>query len=158
MIVSSEEITSALADFLQTTEAFVVEVDVLPSFDIHVVIDRNAGVPLSMCEEASHILETYLEANHSEDNYSIEVSSAGIGCVLKVKGQYLKNIDNEVEVTLPNGSHVKGTLKSADDEGFSVDIVEKVKLEGAKKKTDVVRSQYYKYNEVKQVKDIISFK
>ena len=111
-----------------------------------------------MCEEASHILETYLEANHSEDNYSIEVSSAGIGCVLKVKGQYLKNIDNEVEVTLPNGSHVKGTLKSADDEGFSVDIVEKVKLEGAKKKTDVVRSQYYKYNEVKQVKDIISFK
>ena len=158
MIVSSEEITSALADFLQTTEAFVVEVEVLPSFDIHLVIDRNAGVPLSMCEEASHILETYLEANHSEDNYSIEVSSAGIGCVLKVKGQYLKNIDNEVEVTLPNGSHVKGTLKSADDEGFSVDIVEKVKLEGAKKKTDVVRSQYYKYNEVKQVKDIISFK
>ncbi len=158
MIVNSDEVKSALAEFLQATEAFVVEIDVLPSFDIHIVIDRNAGVPLSMCEEASHILETYLEANHSEDNYSIEVSSAGIGCVLKVKGQYIKNIGNEVEVTLPNGSHVKGTLKGADDEGFTVDIVEKVKLEGAKKKTDVVRTQYYKYDEIKQVKDIISFK
>ena len=158
MIAKSEDITSALTEYLQQTEVFIVEAEVLPSYDVRVVIDRNAGVPLSMCEEVTHILEAYLEANFSDGNYSIEVGSAGIGCILKVKGQYLKNIGNEVEVTLPNGSHVKGTLRNADDEGFDVDITEKVKLEGAKKKTDVVRSVHYKYDEIKQVKDIISFK
>lgn len=135
---------------------FVVELSVSADNMIRLVVDKKQGVDIDYCVTLTRMIEEKLDRD--VEDYDLEVSSAGIGCELKVLGQFEKNLGNEVEVTYLNGSHKKGILTHADAEGFEVDIEEKIVVEGAKKKQTVVNHYRHAYNEVKQVKDIISFK
>lgn len=155
-MISEQTVRDIVAEKIAADGGFIVEVAVSPANDITLVVDNKAGVPVSYCIELSNLIESALDRD--VEDYSLEVSSAGIGCVFKVQGQYEKNIGNEVEVTMPNGAYFKGVLVAADAEGFEVEHEEKERIEGQKKKTVVVKRDRFAYNEVKQVKDIISFK
>ncbi|MCQ2228184.1 MAG: ribosome assembly cofactor RimP [Bacteroidales bacterium] len=135
---------------------FVVELTVSADNSIRLVVDKKEGVDIDYCVTLTRMIEEALDRD--VEDYDLEVSSAGIGCELKVLGQFEKNLGNEVEVTYANGSHKKGILTAADAEGFEVDIEEKIVVEGAKKKQTVTNHYRYAYNEVKLVKDVISFK
>ena len=132
---------------------FIVEITVSADNDIRIVVDGDNGIPISYCEELDAMVETSL--NRDEEDYSLEVSSAGIGCELKIPRQFQKNIGNQVEVTLPNGSWMRGTLISSDEKGFEVEVEEKRKVEGEKKKQTFVETRSYAYGDVKSVKDIV---
>lgn len=155
-MISKETVRQIVVDRLAADECFEVELTISAQNDITLVIDSLRGVSIDYCVELSHLIEEKL--SRDEEDYSLEVSSAGIGCALRVLGQFQKNIGNEVEVTYPNGAHKKGILTQADAEGFAFTCREKVQQEGQKKKVEVEQTYRHAYNEVKQVKDIISFK
>lgn len=155
-MISKETISQIIDEKIASDGVFVVELTVGADNRITLVVDKKEGVDIEYCVELSRLVESKLDRD--VEDYELEVSSAGIGCELKVLGQFEKNLGNMVEVTYGNGSHKKGVLVSADAEAFEVDIEEKVLVEGAKKKQSVVNRYRYAYDEVKQVKDIISFK
>lgn len=155
-MISVERIKEIVGAKIIDDEVFIVELVVSESNAIRLVVDRKSGVDIDYCVALTHLIEDNLD--REVEDYDLEVSSAGIGCELKVLGQFEKNLGNEVEVTYPNGSHKKGILTAADEQGFEVDIEEKVAVEGKKCKQTVKNHYRYAYNEVKQVKDIISFK
>ncbi len=137
---------------------FIVEVSVSAGNDIRIVVDSENGVPISYCEEIDALVETSL--NRDEEDYSLEVSSAGIGTELKVMGQFMKNIGNKVEVTMPNGAWVRGVLVSADEEGFEIETEEKrkVETESGKKVNQIVKETHrYERKDIRSVKDIVEF-
>lgn len=155
-MIKVEKIHELIDAKLEADGCFIVELTVSADNDITLVVDSNNGVSIDYCIEMNRLFEGAFD--REVEDYSLEVSSAGIGCEFKVLGQYKKNIGNDVEVTYPNGSHIKGKLLEADEAKFIVETSEMVKVEGQKKKQLVTKQIELGYSEVKNVKDIISFK
>ena len=154
-MITKEDVLAIVAQKIEDDGNFIVEVSVGPSNEIRIVVDGDNGIPISYCEELDALVETKLD--REAEDYSLEVSSAGIGCELKVYGQFRKNIGNKVEVTMPNGAWVRGVLVDADEQGFDVETEEKKKVEGEKKKQIFKTVTHYALSDVKMVKDIIEF-
>jgi ribosome maturation factor RimP len=76
----------------------------------------------------------------------------------KVKGQYEKNIGNEVEVLTRDGKKLKGILTAVADDDFTIEITRKVKGPGAKRPVMVAEPTVIPYAEAKQVCYVINFK
>ena len=155
-MITESTVNEIILEKLNADGCFLVDITIGGDNSIFITIDSKSGISIDYCVELTRYIEERLDRD--VEDYSLEVSSAGIGTVLRVIGQYEKNIGNEVEVTLPNGSWQKGILISVDSDVFEIECVEKEKVEGSKKKVEVVKRYRYAYNEVKQVKDIISFK
>lgn len=154
-MINESLIKSIIDEKLQQDGMYVVELAVNAGNKIVVVIDHKEGVPISYCIELSKLIDGQL--NRDEEDFELEVASAGIGQPFKVKEQYEKNIGRDVEVLSLDGKKFSGSLVSVSDEGFDVEVEEKVKIEGKKRKELQVKTVSCKFDEVKQVKDIISF-
>ena len=61
------------------------------------------------------------------------MGSAGIGQPFKVVQQYINHVGDRVEVLTVTGEKLKGTLKDAGQESFTLTVTKKVKTEGAKR-------------------------
>lgn len=155
-MITADKIRQIIDAKLADDQVFIVELTVSADNSIRLVVDRKSGIDIDYCVTLTRLIEDNLDRD--VEDFDLEVSSAGIGCELKVLGQFEKNLGNEVEVTYPNGSHKKGILTAADAEGFEVNIDEKIVVEGQKKKQTVTNHYRYRYDEVKSVKDVLDFK
>ena len=70
--------------------------------------------------------------------------------------QYQKNLGHDVEV-MADGKKYKGQLVSVDEETFSVDVAEKVAVEGKKRKEMQIVTHTWRYDEPKYVKYDLKF-
>ena len=143
-------------EWLEGKEYFLVDVTVSPDDKIVVEIDHAEGVWIDDCVELSRFIESKLD--REEEDYELEVGSAGIGQPFKVLQQYLIHIDKEVEVLTKDGKMMDGVLKEADAEHFVVTVQKKVKPEGAKRPKLVDEDVTFTYDEIKYTKYLISFK
>ena len=84
------------------------------------------------------------------------VGSYGITSPLLMPRQYRKNIGYEVEVLTGDGRKLKGVLTDADDEGFTLTMTVKRKLEGKKRPEMVEEQEHFNYSDIKQTKNIIN--
>jgi ribosome maturation factor RimP len=107
------------------------------------------------CCDLSRFIEAHL--NRDEEDFELEVGSAGIGQPLKVLQQYKNNIGNEVEVMMADGKKVQGIMTDANVSGFTLCFQEKQKVEGKKRPVLVEVTKEFKYDEVKWVKAVIQF-
>ncbi len=154
-MIDKATVLSIIADKIEADGNFIVELSVAPDNSIRVVVDSDNGIPISYCEEIDALIETNLD--REVEDYSLEVSSAGIGTELKIPRQFRKFIGCKVEVTMPNGAWIRGILVDSDDEGFDIETEEKRKVEGEKKKQIFKTTTHYAYSDVRHVKDIIEF-
>lgn len=156
MMLQNSEI-KALAEELITDEAlFVVEVTISPANDICVVLDSDASVSVDDCVALSRAMSVRIE--EQTDDFSLVVTSAGIGQPLKLLRQYHKLVGRSIEVVLTDGTKILATLDAADDQGITVSYQEKVAVEGKKRKqlVDVVRT--YTYAEVRSAAEYLDYK
>jgi ribosome maturation factor RimP len=135
---------------------YVVEINVSAGNNISVEIDRESGsVSIDDCVSISRNIEHNLD--REEEDFALEVSSAGIDQPLRVVKQFIKNIGRPVKVkTLEKGTF-EGVLAAADQNGIVLETKEKRRIEGRKKKETVIEKLPFKYNELKETKLVISF-
>lgn len=143
-------------EWLEGKEYFIVDIQISPESKIVVEIDHADGVWIEDCVELSKFIEEHL--SRDEEDYELEVGSAGLGQPFKVPQQYINFIGKEVEVLDQDGSKVKGILKSVDGNKFIVSVNEKVRVEGKKRPVKMDVDHEYDMNEVKYTKYLISFK
>lgn len=143
-------------EWLEGKEYFIVDIQISPESKIVVEIDHADGVWIEDCVELSKFIEEHL--SRDEEDYELEVGSAGLGQPFKVPQQYINFIGKEVEVLDQDGSKVKGILKSVDGNKFIVSVNEKVHMEGKKRPVKMDVDHEYDMNEVKYTKYLISFK
>ena len=155
-MIDKEVLIRHTEDFLEESDNYLVDVIVNPGNAISIEIDNDNGVNINDCVELSRYIESKL--NRDEEDFELNVSSAGLTSPLKTIRQYQKYLDKEVEVLTKKGVKLSGILESADDEKFTVIISKKVRLEGAKRKTEVVEDLQLRYDEVKYTKYLIRFK
>jgi ribosome maturation factor RimP len=155
-MIEKSTVSQIVEEWLQGKEYFVVDVNVSPDDRILVEIDHAEGVWIEDCVELSRFIESKL--NREEEDYELEVGSAGIGQPFKVLDQYYIHIGSEVEVLTKGGVKLSGVLKDANEDKFTVTVQKKVKEEGAKRPKLVDEDICFAYDEIKYTKYLISFK
>ena len=155
-MIEKKTVCQIVDEWLEGKEYFLVEVTISPDDKIVVEIDHKEGVWIEDCVELSRYIESKL--NREDEDYELEVGSAGIGQPFKVLQQYRNHVGKEVEVLKKDGRKLCGVLKDADEQHFTVTIEKKVKPEGAKRPQLVQEDETFAYDEIKYTKYLISFK
>ena len=154
-MIAKSKVTEIVNQWLEDKEYFLVEVSVSADNCVSVEIDHADGVWIEDCVQLSKHIEANL--NRDEEDYELEVGSAGIGQPFKVLQQYINHVSKEVEVLACDGKKYRGVLTRADEENFTVTVQVKEKPEGAKRPILVDKEYTWKYNEVKYTKYLINF-
>ena len=155
-MIDKNVVRNLVEEWLQDKEYFLVDVEISPDDRIVVEIDHADGVWIEDCVELSRYIEDRLDRD--EEDYELEVGSAGLGQPFKVPQQYVNFIGKNVEVLDGDGKEVKGVLKSVDGNDFTVTVAEKVKQEGKKRPVLTDVDHTYQMDKVKYTKYLISFK
>ena len=155
-MISKQKIEELVSQWLQGKDYFLVDIAISSDNKIVVEIDHADGVWIDDCVELSRFIEERLDRD--EEDFELEVGSAGLGQPFKVEQQYQNHIGKEVEVLQADGKKVKGLLKAVDGRQFTVSVKEKVKVEGKKRPELQDVNHQYDMDEVKYTKYLISFK
>ena len=155
-MIDRQQVIDLTNEWLANKEYFLVDVAISKDDKITVEIDHADGVWIEDCAELSRHIENGL--NRETEDYELEVGSAGLGQPFKVLQQYRNHIGLEVEILTKDGKKIKGILKEATEEKFTVTISKKEKIEGAKRPQLVEEDIDFAYDGVKYTKYIINFK
>lgn len=155
-MIDKNLVRGIVEEWLEDKEYFLVDVEVTPDDRIVVEIDHKEGVWIEDCAELSRFIEERL--SRDEEDYELEVGSAGIGQPFKVVQQYINCIGKDVEVLLADGKKLCGILKSVDAPQFVVTVKEKQTVEGKKRPQLVEVDKPLSMDEVKWTKEVLNFK
>ncbi|HAX96435.1 MAG TPA: ribosome assembly cofactor RimP [Prolixibacteraceae bacterium] len=154
-MIDKEKIVGLVREKLEEG-MFLVDVSVNTANVIHVEVDCFTGLTIDQCVAISRHIEGNLD--RETEDFELQVSSPGADQPFKVKEQYQKNKGRELEVTITDGTVLKGLLVESDDDGMILETTSKVKLEGKNKKELVTERKTIPYSEIKKTRVIISFK
>ena len=155
-MIDRNKVRELAQEWLNGKEYFLVDTAVDEQNKITVEIDHKDGVWIEDCCELSKFIEEHLD--REVEDFELEVGSAGIGQPFKVVQQYINSIGYDVELLTADGVKMEGGVRNADDEGFTVVVTEKQKVEGKKRPQLVDVEKRFAYQDVKWVKSIIDFK
>ncbi len=119
-MITTESIIEMVEQHIQGTDIFLVEVVVNPGNTIRVHVDRPEGIPIDQCVKISRYLNEKLDRD--VEDFSLEVSSPGLGATFKVKQQYDKNTGRDIEVLLQDGVKIEGKLLSVSEEDIVLTV------------------------------------
>ena len=133
----------------------MVQVTITRDNIITVDLDSDSSVDIDQCIMVNDAVLAAFDRD--VEDYELTVGSYGISSPLLVRRQYDKNIGQEVEVLTRDGRKLKGVLTAADDEGFTIEVLTKVKVEGKKRPEQMMVPERITYDNAKQTKCIITF-
>ena len=148
------KIENKINEYIDGSDLFVVDVKATPQQKIMVFIDGMNNISIEKCVEVSRMLESYLEEEQLvNDNYTLEVSSPGMGQPFRVRQQYLKSINRSLEVLRKDGEKHEGLLKDVKDEIICLEVEKK-------KKGKVINKELIEipFDSIKATKQLITFK
>ena len=155
-MISKDTVRSIVEEWLDGKEYFLVDIEISPDDRIVVEIDHADGVWIEDCVALSRYIEDHL--SRDEEDYELEVGSAGLGQPFKVPQQYHCFVGKDVEVLDADGKKYKGVLKSVYGGDFTVTVEEKQKVEGKKRPQLVSVDRTFQMDTVKYTKYLINFK
>ncbi len=155
-MIDKNVVRQLVEEWLTGKEYFLVDVTVSPDDKITVEIDHKDGVYINDCVELSKYIEDRLDRD--QEDYELEVGSAGLGQPFKVEQQYHNFIGEPVEVLTGEGKKLKGVLRRVEGRNFTVGVEEKVKVEGKKRPVRQEVEYALDMDSVKYTKYLISFK
>lgn len=155
--MNTEYVKSLAAKLVAEAGAFLVNLNVGNGNQIHLQVEHPQGATLERLAQISRQMEKSLD--REEEDFSIEVSSPGVGEPLKVKQQYSLNIGRKVQVILNDGEVYKGTLVEFDEneENITLQWKERVKKEVGKGKKTVELQKKLPLQNIKQTAVEVSF-
>lgn len=110
----AKRVKELLDDFFEENPSlFLIDLQVSEAGQIVVIMDGDEGITVQDCVNASRKIEHNLDP---EENFSIEVTSAGVSSPLVNIRQYRKNTGREIEVFMQNGSKNSGQLIQIQEE------------------------------------------
>ena len=155
-MIDKSIVKELVEQWLEGKDYFLVDIEINSDDKIVVEIDHADGVWIEDCVELSRFIEDHLD--REQEDYELEVGSAGLGQPFKILRQYECHVGKDVETLTTDGRKLKGILKEVDADHVVITVEQKIKPEGAKrpKLTDV--DICLKMDEIKYTKYLISFK
>ena len=150
-----EKVAGLVNDFLAEREdLFLIETKITAAQDITVILDGDNGVTLQDCLDASRAIEFNLD---EDEDFSLQVMSAGLSEPLETPRQFRKNIEREIEVWLNNDEEIEGELIEVNETDITLKLqYRRPKLIG-KGKEDVVEERKIFYSDIKKALVVVKF-
>lgn len=155
-MIDVNKVKALVEEWLDGKEYFLTDLTITPDDCITVEIDQADGVWIEDCVQLSRFIEDHL--SRDDEDYELEVGSAGLGQPFKVLRQWQNHIGKSIEIVTTDGRKLKGILQEADAEGVVLRTRQKVQVEG--KKRPVLQDVDVKLNmsDVKSGRYLIDFK
>ena len=119
-MVFSEIVEKKVFEILKNyQDLFLIDLKVNLNNNIKLIIDGDNGVSLKDCANLSRDIENSIDRENF--NFSIEVSSSGIGTPLLNNRQYKKNVGRKIEVYTNETKPLIGELTSVNDDSFTIE-------------------------------------
>ena len=141
--------------FDQNPQLFLIDLTISGDNRIMVVIDGDQGVTVEDCVNASRAVEHNLD--REEEDFSLEVSSAGATTQLVNPRQYTKNLGREIEIKTNEGEQFEGKLAEANDENITIQWKAREPKPVGKGKVTVKKEAVIDLNDIKEAKVMIKF-
>lgn len=150
-----EKVAGLVNEFLAEREdLFLIETKISTGQDITVILDGDNGVTLQDCLDASRAIEFNLD---EDEDFSLQVMSAGLSEPLVTPRQFRKNIEREIEVWLNNDEEIEGELAEVSETDITLILrYRRPKLIG-KGKEDVVEERKIPYTDIKKALVVVKF-
>ena len=155
-MIDKAKVEALVEQWLEGKEYFLTDLTVTPDDSITVEIDHADGVWIEDCVQLSRYIESHL--SRDEEDYELEVGSAGLGQPFKVLRQWQNHVGKHVEVITTDGRKLKGLLREADAQNITLAVRQKVQVEGRKRPITQDVDINLQASEVKSGRYIIDFK
>lgn len=156
-MIDKQLLIKTVDEAVEGTDIFVVDVRVSRDNEIVVELDSPNGLDIDTCAAVTRKIEAAFDRD--VEDYELEVGSAGLTAPFTVRGQYLKNIGNEVELLTKDGRKLHGVLKEVADDGrFTIVSSMKVKNPGDKRPHIEEVEESFLPDDCKYVRYMIDFK
>ncbi len=143
-------LTETVEKAIAGTDMFLVDVKVTPDNCL------TQSVDIDSCAAITRAIHEAIDPD--VEDYELEVGSAGLTSPFKVRGQYLKNIGNEVEVLTGDGRKLQGVLTEVGDDTFTIEMQRKERQPGQKRPVMVTVAEQLGMAQTKSVKYLLKFK
>jgi ribosome maturation factor RimP len=135
---------------------FLVEWKISGDNHIEILVDGDEGMSIDEIVRISRHVEHNLD--REEADFSLNVSSAGVGNPLVLPRQYRKNIGRTLKITPADGGQdIEGELVSADEENILLKWEAREPKPVGKGKHTVVKEENIKYSDIKKAIVKITF-
>jgi len=133
---------------------FLVNLTIGADNSIKVVLDGDEGVSLQDCMDVSRAIEHNLD--REEEDFSLEVTSAGATSPLSLPRQYNKNIGRKLQVRTTSGE-LEGTLVEASENSIILEWKAREPKPVGKGKVTVQKKQEIAFSDIQQAKVKLKF-
>lgn len=140
--------------FEENNSLFLISLNISDQNHILVVIDGDTGVSVKDCIAVSRKIEHNLD--REEEDFSLEVASAGVSEPLKIPRQYEKNIGRTLEVQT-NSNKFEGNLTAVNEEGIVLNWKAREPKPVGKGKITVEKEAAIAFAEIVKAKVVITF-
>jgi ribosome maturation factor RimP len=153
-MIDKTALEQVINEALEGSKLYLVTLKVSKDNIIDVALDSDEDITIDDCVAVNDAVHAAFDRD--EEDYELTVGSYGITSPLLLPRQYQKNVGYEVEVLTADGRKLKGVLADADEEGFTLSMTVKRKLEGKKRPELVEEQERFNYNDIKYTKNIIN--
>ncbi|MAU25867.1 MAG: ribosome assembly cofactor RimP [Muricauda sp.] len=150
-----DKVEALLAKALEENDSlFLIELSVSPDNKIKIVIDGDEGVSLENCIEVSRAIEHNLD--REEEDFSLEVASAGATAPLALPRQYKKNVGRKLKVKTQE-NQFEGELTAATDDMITIEWKAREPKPVGKGKHTVQKRQEIAMADIQEAKVVLKF-
>ncbi|MDX1461708.1 MAG: ribosome assembly cofactor RimP [Marinirhabdus sp.] len=133
---------------------FLIDLSISDANQIRVVLDGDTGVSVQDCIDVSRAIEHNLD--REEQDFSLEVHSAGVSEPLTMIRQYKKNVGRSLQVKTESDT-IEGILTDATDEEITLHWKAREPKPVGKGKVTVKKEAVIPYNDIVEAKVMIKF-
>lgn len=133
---------------------YLIELSISVNNKVQVVVDGDNGVSLSETMRISRVINDTFD--REVEDFSLEVGTPDIAHPLKVKRQYIKNLNRILKVKTKE-EELEGTLVTADEDKIVLQWKAREPKPVGKGKVTVDKTATLEYTEIKEAKVKILF-
>uniref|UniRef100_UPI00404A0988 ribosome assembly cofactor RimP n=1 Tax=Flavobacterium sp. TaxID=239 RepID=UPI00404A0988 len=152
----TEKVNSLVLKGLEARpDLFLVDLKINDSNKIQVILDGDNGINLQDCITLSRFIDENLD--REEEDFSLEVASAGVTSPLKFVRQFKKNIGRKLKVISLSNEEIEAELTEVTEENITLEWQAREPKAIGKGKETVDKKKVLAYSEIKEATVIVSF-
>ena len=149
MMTFKEKVTQQIEKALEVNPSlFLVDLQISDTFKVTVAIDGDNGVNLQDCIDISRFVDNNLD--REEQDFSLEVASAGVSSPLKSVRQYKKNIGRTLKVKTTAKEILEAKLEEVNDDFITLSWSSREPKKIGKGKETVQNNREIPFAEIKE--------
>jgi ribosome maturation factor RimP len=133
---------------------FLIDLTITDAFKVIITLDDDNGVALQDCIDISRAIDASLD--REEQDYSMEVASAGVSSPLKKIRQYKKNIGRTL-IVKTNTENIEAELVEANDDFVILSWKAREPKKIGKGKETVQKTVQIPYTDIKEAIVTVTF-